>query len=84
MLSKVFPLDKVISFLTRGVKCFGISNPVISAGATADLTLFNPNKSYSYSADNLKSTSKNSAYLGSELQGKVIGSFNNGVLTLND
>ena len=84
MLSKVFPLDKVISFLTRGVECFGISNPVISAGSTADLTLFNPNKSYSYSADNLKSTSKNSAYLGSELQGKVIGSFNNGVLTLND
>ena len=84
MLSKVFPLDKVISFLTRGVECFGISNPVISAGSTADLTLFNPNKPYSYSADNLKSTSKNSAYLGSELQGKVIGSFNNGVLTLND
>lgn len=84
VLNKVFPLDKVLSFLTRGVRCFGIPTPTIAAGAIADLTLFNPEKSYRYSADDLKSTSKNSPYLGSELQGKVLGSFNNGVLTLND
>lgn len=84
VLNKVFPLDKVLSFLTRGVKCFNIPTPTIAVGATADLTLFNPEISYRYSEDDLKSTSKNSPYLGSELQGKVLGSFNNGLLTLND
>lgn len=84
MLNKVFPLDKVLSFLTRGVKYFGIPTPDIAVGAIADLTLFNPEKSYRYSEEDLKSTSKNSPYLGMELQGKVLGSFNNGVLTLND
>ena len=84
VLNKVFPLDKVLSFLTRGVKCFNIPTPSIAVGATADLTLFNPEISYRYSEDDLKSTSKNSPYLGSELQGKVLGSFNNGLLTLND
>ena len=84
ILNKVFPLDQVISFLTRGVKCFGIPTPSINVGATADLTLFNPEKSYRYKEEDLKSTSKNSPYLGLELQGKVLGSFNNGVLTLNN
>jgi dihydroorotase len=84
ILNKFFPLDKVLSFLTRGVKCFDIPTTNISRGETADLTLFNPEKSYRYSANDLKSTSKNSPYIGSELQGKVLGSFNNGVLTLND
>ena len=84
LLNKVFPLDKVLSFLTRGVKYFDIPTSIIAVGITADLTLFNPEKFYKYSSDDLKSTSKNSPYLGLELQGKVLGSFNNGVLTLND
>ena len=37
-----------------------------------------------YKEEDLKSTSKNSPYLGLELQGKVLGSFNNGILTLNN
>ena len=83
-LNKVFPLDNVLSFLTRGVKCFGIETSTIAVGASADLTLFDPEKIYHYSENELKSTSKNSAYLGMELQGKVLGSINNGILTLNE
>ena len=83
-LNKVFPLDNVLSFLTRGVKCFGIETPTIAVGASADITLFDPEKIYHYSENELKSTSKNSAYLGMELQGKVLGSINNGILTLNE
>jgi dihydroorotase len=84
MLNKVFPLDKVLSFLTRGTKYFGIPTSNINVGEPADLTLFDPEKSYRYNEDDLKSTSKNSAYLGQDLNGKVLGSFNNGVLSLND
>ena len=84
LLNKVFPLDKVIDFLTRGTKYFDIPMNKIVVGATADLTLFDPEKSYRYSEEDLKSTSKNSPYLGMELQGRVLGSINNGVLTLNN
>jgi len=84
MLNKIFPLDNVLSFLTRGGKCFGIPSARIAVGETADLTLFDPERSYRYSIDDLKSTSKNSVYLGQDLQGKVLGSINNGELTLND
>lgn len=84
LLNKVFPLDKVIDFLTRGTKYFDIPMHKIVVGATADLTLFDPEKSYRYSEEDLKSTSKNSPYLGMELQGRVLGSINNGVLTLNN
>lgn len=84
LLNKVFPLDKVIDFLTRGTKYFDIPMQKIVVGATADLTLFDPEKSYRYSEEDLKSTSKNSPYLGMELQGRVLGSINNGVLTLNN
>lgn len=84
LLNKIFPLDKVLNFLTRGANCFGLPTPTIAVGENADLTLFNPEKSYRYAEENLKSTSKNSAYLGQELQGEILGSINNGVFTLND
>ena len=83
-LNKVFPLDKVLSFLTRGVKSFGIEVPTIAVGEPADLALFDPEKLYYHSEEELKSTSKNSAYIGIELQGKVLGSINNGRITLNE
>ena len=41
-------------------------------------------KLYYHSEEELKSTSKNSAYIGIELQGKVLGSINNGRITLNE
>ena len=84
VLNKVFPLDKVLSFLTRGVKFFGIEVPTIAVGEPADLALFDPEKLYHHSEEELKSTSKNSAYIGIELQGKVLGSINNGYITLNE
>jgi dihydroorotase len=84
ILCKIFPLDQVISFLTRGVEYFEIPKPTINIGSTADLTLFNPEISYYLKEEDLRSTSKNSPYLGIELKGKVLGTYNNGILTLNN
>ena len=84
MLNKIFPVDHVINFLTRGAKHFNISSPAINIGEKADLTLFDPDVSYRLTEDDLKSTSKNSAYLGRDLQGKVLGTIYNGKLSLNE
>lgn len=84
ILNKIFPLDHVINFLTRGAGRFGIDAPNLEVGAAADITFFDPHQNFQFSAADIKSTSKNSAFLGQELQGKVIGSFNNGKLTIND
>lgn len=84
MLNQIFPLDKVLNFLSRGTHFFDLPTPKIAVGETADITLFNPDKSFQLSKEDLQSTSKNSPYLGQQLQGKVLGSINNGVLTLND
>ena len=70
--------------MTRGSECFEIESTEINEGKRADLTWFDPDKRYKLSENELKSTSKNCAYLGQELHGKVLGSFNNGILTLNE
>lgn len=83
LLSKIFPLDNVLRFLTRGSESFGIQSSSVAEGEMADLTWFDPEKIHQLKAEDLKSTSKNCAYLGIELQGKVLGSYNNGQLTIN-
>ena len=83
LLSNIFPLDKVLSFLTRGIECFKLQSTSIEKGKAADLTWFDPEKIFRLERDDLKSTAKNCAYLDLDLQGKVLGTFNNGFLTTN-
>lgn len=54
---------------------FGLELPPISVGSPAMLTLFNLQKSWTITAQYLKSTSKNNAFLGKDLKGKPIGIF---------
>jgi len=84
MLNKVFPLDHVINFLTRGAKHFDIPCPIVNIGEKADLCLFDPNVSVHFTQDDVKSTSKNSAYIGHDHQGKVLGTIYNGNLITNE
>ena len=43
----------------------------IAEGKVADLTIFDPNKKYTYTKDMIVSKSKNSPWIGKELHGKV-------------
>ena len=43
----------------------------ISMGKTADLTIFDPNKKYTYTEDMIVSKSHNTPWIGKELQGEV-------------
>ncbi len=64
-------------------KLMQLSQPVIKEGETANVTMFEPLATYVFTEDAIRSKSKNSAFVGKELKGKVIGIINNNQLKLN-
>jgi dihydroorotase len=83
-LLTVLPLDKVIEKLTSGKTTFGIESHAIEEGAKANVSLFNPKGKSTFSKSNVLSKSKNSAFLGLEIQGEVYGIVNQNQLVLNN
>ncbi len=79
-----FGLDRLIQLLSENPrKIFGMSIPEIKEGAEACLTLFNPDTEYVFEESMIRSKSKNSAFVGKKLKGKVIGIVNKGKVELN-
>ena len=76
------PLDKVIEKLTAGKSLFGIEKQSVSEGQKANITLFNPEGKSIFTKENILSKSKNSAFLGKEIKGKVYGIYNQGKIVL--
>jgi len=72
-LNKILGLDRSIALLTRGRSRFGLDEAGWKVGDTANLTLFDPVPTFTFGEADLHSTSKNSMFLGSGLQGKVYG-----------
>ncbi|MFN7099986.1 MAG: dihydroorotase, partial [Flavobacterium sp.] len=82
-LLTALPLELVIEKLTAGKATFGINSHSITEGATASLSLFNPDENAVFQKENILSKSKNSAFLGSSIKGKAYGIVNQGQLILN-
>lgn len=76
------PLDKVIEKLTAGKSLFGIEKQSVTEGQKANITLFNPEGISIFTKENILSKSKNSAFLGKEIKGKVYGIYNQGKIVL--
>ncbi|MDV7140476.1 dihydroorotase [Maribacter sp. TH_r10] len=83
LLHKIFDTEKCIELLTHGKERYGLTETVLAEGNKACLTLFDPDKEYTFEKDNIHSTSKNSMTIGESLKGKVYGIFNNDQLVLN-
>jgi dihydroorotase len=81
-LLTVLPLEVVIDKLTAGKSRFGIESSGVAEGSKTGITLFNPETSWTFTKDNILSKSKNSAFLGAKMKGKVYGIYNQGKLTL--
>ncbi|AOZ98063.1 dihydroorotase [Flavobacterium commune] len=81
-LMDVLPLEKVIEKLTSGKTIFGIENASINEGATANISLFNPEGESTFTKAAILSKSKNSAFLGIQTKGKAYGIVNQGQLIL--
>ncbi|MGC4104021.1 dihydroorotase [Ferruginibacter sp.] len=64
-------------------KIFGLPIPEIKEGAAACITLFNADEEYIFDASMIRSRSKNSAFIGKKLKGKVIGIVNKDKVELN-
>lgn len=84
IVNNVLDIDTIIRALTQNPRqIFGITPTQITEGSTADLTLFTTVGSSIFSEAGILSTSKNSAFLGKELKGKVYGIYANGQLVTN-
>lgn len=71
------PLEQLVALLsTRPRQLFGLEMPQLEVGAKANLTLFQPDVEWTFTEQDIASRSKNSAYLGATLQGKVLGVIN--------
>ena len=82
ILSTLFPMEKVISILTKGKDIFGVKDQTIEVGQEANLTLFNPNGSAVFKETDLISSSKNCAFINSPIEGTVYGIINNSQFTI--
>ena len=82
-LTTVLPLEAIIEKLTSGKKVFKIEENSIKTGETANLTLFNPDGNWIFEKENILSKSKNSAFLGTKMKGKVYGIINQSKIILN-
>ncbi|MGL5081501.1 MAG: dihydroorotase [Microcoleaceae cyanobacterium] len=56
----------------RPAQCLGTSLPDLVAGQPAELTLFDPQRTWTVSAQTLQSQSSNTPWLGQELTGQVV------------
>ncbi|WP_298152014.1 dihydroorotase [Flavobacterium sp.] len=81
-LMTVLPLDVVVEKLTAARLLFGTENEAIKEGFSPNITLFNPEGNSVFTKGNILSKSKNSAFLGAKMQGKVYGIINNGKLVI--
>ncbi len=82
-LLTLLPLEIIISKLTNAKSVFNIENSEISEGKQANLTLFTPENEWIFAKENILSKSKNSAFLGAKMKGKVVGIYNNKTLILS-
>jgi dihydroorotase len=84
LVNSQWSIEALIEKLTIAPrKIFGINIPEIKEGAIACLTIFNPATSYTFDETMIQSKSKNSAFIGKQLKGKVLGIINKNQLVLN-
>jgi dihydroorotase len=78
------PLEQLINMLTtQPRKIFGLAQPALQEGAAANLTVFDPDADWQFTEAHIASRSKNSAYIGEQLKGKVYATVNGPVFHIN-
>ena len=72
-LNTVLPLDVIVAKLTAGRAIFGLPTVSIAEGNEVNLSLFTTEGAWTFTKESILSKSKNSAFLGTAMQGKVYG-----------
>ncbi len=73
ILNQIYDTATAIDILSRGRRRFQVPETTISEGKEANLTIFDPDVSTTFTKNDIRSTSKNSIFLGERLKGKVYG-----------
>ncbi|MBY0434989.1 MAG: dihydroorotase, partial [Cyclobacteriaceae bacterium] len=77
-LSKSVPWEDLIEKVTTAPRALlGLNVPVMEAGESADLTLFDPQAEWVLNESTNKSKSKNNPWWGTTIKGKAVAVFNN-------
>jgi len=77
-------LMDLISLLTlKPRKIMGFEYDLFQEGTEAEITVFDPQKEWTFSQDNIKSKSKNSAFLGQRLKGFITLTISRGFIGKN-
>jgi dihydroorotase len=75
-LKDSLPLEKIIEAIAiKPRQILGLPLPAITKGAIADFTLFDPNLTWTFAKEDIKSKSKNTPFIGTAFEGKVLGTF---------
>ena len=83
-INSVLALDDFIDNIAHKPRSiFGLKAISIAEGQKAEISLFTPEESYTFTKKHMLSTSKNSAFLDKKLTGKAYGIFANNQLVLN-
>jgi dihydroorotase len=84
VINTQWSIEEYVNFLSINPRrIFGIAIPEIKEGAAACLTLFNMDEEYIFDEKMIRSKSKNSAFTGKKLKGRVAGIINKGKVELN-
>jgi dihydroorotase len=76
--------EALVKMLTENNRnIFDITKPVMEENATACLTIFEPSTEFVFEENMIVSKSKNSAFVGKKMKGKVVGIINKGKVVLN-
>ena len=81
-LLTVLPLEKIIEKLTFGKGILNIESQEIIENNEVSISLFTTDENWTFDAAHILSKSKNTAFLGQSMKGKVIGIYNQGKLVL--
>lgn len=69
--------DLIVKVTDNPRTILGLEVPAIEVDAKANLTLFDPNREWTFTADENFSKSRNTPWLGKKLKGKAVGGVNN-------
>jgi dihydroorotase len=75
-LLTVLPVETIVAKLTYAKSIFSFESSEIAEGKPANVTLFSTDGEWIFTKDAILSKSKNSAFLGTKMKGKVIGIYN--------
>ncbi|WP_203295640.1 dihydroorotase [Luteirhabdus pelagi] len=83
-LNTIFDLETTVKMLTNGSDVFLQQSDSVEEGNTATLSLFTPKEAWTFTKDDIISTSQNASFLHQKMKGRAYGIYSNKKLKLNN